>query len=94
MTTALYYALKGDWPTSLYFHALLFPTLLTGLCLLVLWRFKKHRWIHWLLILWCGAMIGYYMYRMVWIFPSFPMVYDHSAWIPLFLERLGIASWH
>lgn len=94
MTTALYYALKGDWQTSLYFHALLWPTLIIGLGLLILWRFHKYRWIHWLLVLWCLAMVGYYIYRMVWIFPQFPMAYDQSALVPLVFEKLGIISWH
>lgn len=79
MTTSLYYLLHGNIAASLYYHAMLIPTAL--LVLLVLYcRWKHHKkWIGRLVWLWIGCMVVYYIYRMIFIFPQMPMVYDSNS---------------
>lgn len=86
MTTSLYYLLKGNIRVSLYYHALLIPTLFVGIICVLLGSNKKR--IKTILILWCTIMILYYLYRMIFIFPNAPMVYDTTSLIyRIFLNR-------
>ena len=74
MTTSLYYLLHLDVKTSLYFHALLIPTIFV----FVYCMFRK-KYLKRILIIWCICMIFYYGYRMIVIFPVFPMNYDTNS---------------
>ena len=77
MTTALYYLLSGNIKASLFYQAMLLPTLGYGLLLIV---FRKNKTILQVLTwIWVVAMFAYYIYRMVVIFPSIPMVYDKNC---------------
>lgn len=77
MTTSLYYLLHTDIEQSLYYHALLIPTMLIFLAC-VYFR-KNEKIIKILLIIWCILMITYYIYRMIMYFPNSPMVYDRNS---------------
>ena len=77
MTTALYYFLKGNIKASLYYHAMLLPTMMYGLLLILFRKHKKALQI--LTWIWILIMMGYYIYRMIMIFPSAPMVYDENC---------------
>ena len=78
MTTSLYYLLHGNLKVSLYYHALLIPTMFIGL--LCLYYRNNQKILTYILIFWCILMIGSYIYRMITIFPNSPMVYDtHSV---------------
>lgn len=79
MTTSLYYFLHTDIERSLYYHALLIPTMLIFLAC-VYFR-KNEKIIKILLIIWCILMITYYIYRMIMYFPNSPMVYDRNSLI-------------
>lgn len=87
MTTSLYYLIQGNLSASLMYHAMLIPTgvfaLLIGICQ---WK-KKKKWMGRFLWMWIGCMIVYYIYRMIFIFPDIPMVYDSSSLLGYFLNR-------
>ena len=85
MTTALYYLLKGNLRVSIWYHAMLIPT---GICVAALFLFpKKQTKIIWI---WVFMMIAYYVYRMIYIFPDAPMVYDENCLIQLTFHLLGL----
>ena len=79
MTTSLYYLLHGNLKVSLYYHALLIPTMILG-CISLYYRHNK-KLRNSILIFWCILMIVYYLYRMVTIFPKSPMVYDTNNYL-------------
>ncbi|MBB5185011.1 putative membrane channel-forming protein YqfA (hemolysin III family) [Faecalicoccus acidiformans] len=87
MTTSLYHLIQGNLSASLMYHAMLIPTgvfaLLIGICQ---WK-KKKKWMERFLWMWIGCMIVYYIYRMIFIFPDIPMVYDSSSLLGYFLNR-------
>ena len=77
MMTSFYYLIKGQIQTSLYYHAMCIPTILCFILCIVLYKKKKD--IIKLLYLWCFLMIVYYIYRMIFIFPEAPMIYDRNS---------------
>lgn len=76
MKTSLYYLLQFKFSESLYYHALLIPTIFLIVC--ILFNYKNQERIKRLLIIWAILMIVYYIYRMLVYFPNSPMVYDNN----------------
>ena len=74
MKTSLYYLLQFKFSLSLYYHALLIPTLIVFV--VVLMNLNKPERIKKLLIIWAVFMIVYYIYRMIVYFPNNPMMYS------------------
>ena len=74
MKTSLYYLLHFKFSLSLYYHALLIPTLIVFV--VVLMNLNKPERIKKLLIIWAVFMIVYYIYRMIFYFPNSPMMYS------------------
>lgn len=74
MKTSLYYLLHFKFSLSLYYHALLIPTLIVFV--VVLMNLNKPERIKKLLIIWAIFMIVYYIYRMIAYFPNSPMMYS------------------
>ena len=74
MKTSLYYLLHFKFSLSLYYHALLIPTLIVFV--VVLMNLNKPERIKKLLIIWAIFMIVYYIYRMIVYFPNSPMIYS------------------
>ena len=74
MKTSLYYLLHFKFSLSLYYHAMLIPTLIVFI--LVVCNFKNHERIKKLLIIWAIFMLVYYIYRMIVYFPNGPMIYS------------------
>ena len=74
MKTSLYYLLHFKFSLSLYYHALLIPTLIVFV--VVLMNLNKPERIKKLLIIWAIFMIVYYIYRMIAYFPNNPMMYS------------------
>ncbi|MGN1277448.1 MAG: DUF2752 domain-containing protein [Floccifex sp.] len=86
MKTSLYYLLKGNLSASLYYHAMAIPTIFC-IFFCILFRNNKKR-IHILLWIWCIGMIFYYIYRMFFIFPNDPMIYDVSSLLGVLYEKI------
>ncbi len=85
MTTSLYYLLHGNLSASIYYHAMLIPTIFVFLyCVL------KKKYMKQVLIVWCICMITYYIYRMVTIFPDLPMAYDKNNVFYHLFSTLGL----
>lgn len=79
LTSSYWLFVKGDISTSLYYHALLIPTILVfAVCLFLSYK-RKNRMRDGLLLIWGIAMTVYYLYRMIYIFPNTPMVYDETS---------------
>ena len=90
MTTALYYLLHGNVKASLWYHAMLLPTLIT-IGLIFYFRNQKEK-VKWILWIWVALMLLYYVYRMIYIFPQAPMVYDSKNFLKIFSEKLDFQN--
>ncbi len=62
---------------SLFYHAMVIPTLLVAVVSIALARQKNV--LTWLWAGWAAAMLLYYIVRMVVVFPQIPMVFDENA---------------
>ena len=70
----------------MYYHALLIPTIIVFVVCLFL-SYKKNKKIRdRLLLIWGIAMILYYVYRMLFVFPDIPMVYDETSLFSLIFD--------
>ena len=79
MKTSLYYLLQFKFSLSLYYHALLIPTIVVFVS--ILFNHKNQERIKKLLMIWAILMILYYIYRMLVYFPNSPMVYDNLNFV-------------
>lgn len=79
MTSAYYLFVCHDLSVSLYYHALLIPTLCVLILCIVLTVFFKSKYINKMLVIWAVFMLGYYIMRMILYFPHAPMIYDTSS---------------
>lgn len=73
MKTSLYYLLHFKFSLSLYYHALLIPTIVVFVW--IVFNYKNHEQTKKLLMIWAIFMIVYYIYRMIVYFPNSPMIY-------------------
>lgn len=74
MKTSLYYLLHFKFSLSLYYHALLIPTIVVFVW--IVFNYKNHEQTKKLLMIWAIFMIVYYIYRMIAYFPNNPMMYS------------------
>lgn len=74
MKTSLYYLLQFKFSLSLYYHALLIPTIVVFVW--IVFNYKNHEQTKKLLMIWAILMIVYYIYRMIVYFPNNPMMYS------------------
>lgn len=74
MKTSLYYLLQFKFSLSLYYHALLIPTIVVFVW--IVFNYKNHEQTKKLLIIWAILMIVYYIYRMIVYFPNSLMMYS------------------
>ncbi len=74
MKTSLYYLLHFKFSLSLYYHALLIPTIVVFIW--IVFNHKNQEQTKKLLIIWAILMIIYYIYRMLVYFPNSPMMYS------------------
>ena len=90
MTTALYYLLHGQLQLSLWYHAMLIPTIIAGG--FILYFKDKPVIVKRILWIWAIAMLLYYGYRMITIYPEAPMIYDSKNFQKIFSERLDFQN--
>ena len=76
MKTSLYYLIHLKMGRSLYYHALLIPTIVLFVVCIV--NYKNEDRVKRILIVWCILMILYYVYRMIVYFPNSPMIYSKN----------------
>lgn len=74
MKTSLYYLVHFKFSLSLYYHALLIPTIVVFVW--IVFNYKNHEQTKKLLMIWAILMIIYYIYRMIVYFPDSPMMYS------------------
>lgn len=74
MKTSLYYLLHFKFSLSLYYHALLIPTIVVFIW--IVFNHKNQEQTKKLLVIWAILMIIYYIYRMLVYFPNSPMMYS------------------
>lgn len=79
MTSALYHLLRGDLRSAWFFHPALFLLLPIAVIVLVAWieddQFLKTKTFRWLFVIGLCGYLLVYLYRMMTIFPSWPMQY-------------------
>lgn len=74
MKTSLYYLVHFKFSLSLYYHALLIPTIVVFVW--IVFNYKNHEQTKKLLMIWAILMTVYYIYRMIVYFPNSPMMYS------------------
>lgn len=85
MFSALFWLfIKGNVSTALYFHpAVLFLVLYVGIILVLMIMYRKHWMNHMIFrissIVFLMIFIGIYIYRMVVVFPQYPMQINEEA---------------
>lgn len=79
MKTSLYYLLHFKFSLSLYYHALLIPTIVVFIW--IVFNHKNQEQTKKLLIIWAILMIIYYIYRMLVYFPNSPMMYSNLNFV-------------
>ena len=86
MKTSLYYLLHFKFSLSLYYHALLIPTIVVFVW--IVFNYKNHEQTKKLLMIWAIFMIVYYIYRMIVYFPNSPMIYSKNNLIYLIFRHV------
>lgn len=86
MKTSLYYLLQFKFSLSLYYHALLIPTIVVFVW--IVFNYKNHEQTKKLLMIWAIFMIVYYIYRMIVYFPNSPMIYSKNNLIYLMFRHV------
>lgn len=86
MKTSLYYLLHFKFSLSLYYHALLIPTIVVFVW--IVFNYKNHEQTKKLLMIWAILMIIYYIYRMIVYFPDSPMIYSKNNLIYLIFRHV------
>lgn len=74
MTTAFYYLIQLDFQAAFYFNPVIYLLLIMVLPLAVSYR-KNKKIFQKLLILTVTVWLGVYIYRMIHVFPNYPMPY-------------------
>lgn len=75
MSRALSCLLQGDLEASLYYHAMLLPTMAAALAFLTVKKSYQTK----VLWIWASLMLLYYLFRMLFVFPQDPMSLNHNA---------------
>lgn len=74
MTTAAYYLIQLDFQKAFYFNPVIYLLLFMALPLFIAYKRNK-KWFHRLLLMTLIIWLCIYAYRMITIFPEFPMSY-------------------
>lgn len=85
-TTAFSYLLKGDLQTSLALHALVIPTFFFWTAAAA--AGKKYR--NQILLIWGIVFLLYYIYRMIFIFPNYPLMPNENSILFRLLRFVGV----
>lgn len=79
MSSALYHLLRGDWRSAYFFHPALFILIPIATVVFIGWLsdeyFLKSKAFKWLFGFCLVAYLLIYVYRMITIFPAWPMQY-------------------
>ncbi len=89
MLSASYHLLRFDYDTAMFFHPLVIVFFIYAMMELVFYiRFKT---IHtkqatYLRIVFFALLVGVYIYRMITVYPNYPMQFNEDAFIPTLLR--------
>lgn len=82
MSTALYYVLRLDFATAIYFHPMVLVCILYFMGIGIVYL-KYHTFqvkiVKIFTIIFVGLLIITYIYRMINIFPEYPMLYNENS---------------
>lgn len=87
MFTALYWlCIKGNLAVAQYYHPAILPFIIYGICVLLLYtryqhKMLDHRYFKICSIIFLIIFISVYGYRMVNVFPDYPMSFNSDAFI-------------
>ena len=87
MTTAAYYLLHLDFEKAFYFNPVIYLLVVMSIPLIYTY-FKNRKWFRRLLILTLAIWLGIYIYRMITIFPDYPMPYVEDNLIARILKGI------
>lgn len=87
MTTAAYYLLRLDFEKAVYFNPVIYLLVVMSIPLIYTY-FKNRKWFRRLLTLTLAIWLGIYIYRMITIFPDYPMPYVEDNLIARILKGI------
>lgn len=87
MTTAAYYLLRLDFEKAFYFNPVIYLLVVMSIPLIYTY-FKNRKWFRRLLTLTLAIWLGIYIYRMITIFPDYPMPYVEDNLIARILKGI------
>ena len=87
MTTAAYYLLCLDFEKAFYFNPVIYLLVVMSIPLIYTY-FKNRKWFRRLLTLTLAIWFGIYIYRMITIFPVYPMPYVEDNLIARILKGI------
>ena len=87
MTTAAYYLLHLDFEKAFYFNPVIYLLVVMSIPLIYTY-FKNRKWFRRLLTLTLAIWLSIYIYRMITIFPDYPMPYVEDNLIARILKGI------
>lgn len=92
MLSALYHLLHGDIEVALYFHPLVIVFcvyVFLEVILYIKFHHFKTKYAHYLRIIFLVLLLIIYIYRMIIIFPNYPMAYNDKSFLGVILNLIN-----
>lgn len=92
MLSALYHLLHGDIEVALFFHPLVIVFsvyVILEMILYIKFHHFKSKYAYYLRIIFMVLLVIVYLYRMITIFPNYPMVYNEESFLGVILNFMN-----
>lgn len=92
MLSALYHLLHGDIEVALFFHPLVIVFsvyVILEMILYIKFHHFKSKYANYLRIIFMVLLVIVYLYRMITIFPNYPMAYNEESFLGVILKFMN-----
>lgn len=92
MLSALYHLLHGDIEVALFFHPLVIVFsvyVILEMILYIKFHHFKSKYAYYLRIIFMVLLVIVYLYRMITIFPNYPMAYNEESFLGVILKFMN-----
>lgn len=92
MLSALYHLLHGDIEVALFFHPLVIVFsvyVVLEMILYIKFHHFKSKYANYLRIIFMVLLVIVYLYRMITIFPNYPMAYNEESFLGVILKFMN-----
>lgn len=92
MLSALYHLLHGDIEVALFFHPLVIVFsvyVILEMILYIKFHHFKSKYANYLRIIFMVLLVIVYLYRMITIFPNYPMAYNEESFLGVILNFMN-----